>query len=602
MTSRERPAKRQKKFHKQSKRERGIVEGSTEDVLLADVREILASVKLGNSVALNEPCDQDAEDTGSVSKPTLPERFVEIEVKIDTLSSTGDGVGTSTLYPDHVFVVPFSLPGDTVLAKLITHFPEQKYSLSDFVSVISPSSQRDDALVKCPYFATCSGCQLQMLSYPRQLLHKRSIIQRAYRNFSNLAPELVPEVEDTIPSPMEYGYRTKLTPHFDGPKNGPTKSQKRNGARASFESVPEIGFMKKGTRKTLDIEDCPIGTEAVRGGLRSERSRVTREIGKYSRGATLLLREDTKRVGEKFAKLEKIEEIKAIEEAVEAGNVVKNSDPNNTVPEETASANGERGANSEAHADHGFTKIGDGAETTKALPNDAEDAEAAPAFTDVKICVTDSNATTTEYIDDFIFTNPAGAFFQNNNSILPRFTSYVRSLIAPYTESQATHPPIPDSPARLPITHLLDAYSGSGLFTITLSPLNLISTGIDISPQSIASATQNARLNKLPADKFAFQAADASAIFKELDAPPDQTVVVIDPPRKGCDRLFLEQLLAFGPRLLVYVSCNVHTQARDVGQLVEGAEGRRYELKSLRGLDFFPQTGHVEGVAVLERV
>ena len=80
--------------------------------------------------------------------------------------------------------------------------------------------------------------------------------------------------------------------------------------------------------------------------------------------------------------------------------------------------------------------------------------------------------------------------------------------------------------------------------------------------------------------------------------------MVIDPPRKGCDESFLSQLLKFGPRRVVYVSCNVHTQARDVGVLVQGLEdgGTRYKVESLRGFDFFPQTGHVEGVAVLSRV
>jgi len=80
--------------------------------------------------------------------------------------------------------------------------------------------------------------------------------------------------------------------------------------------------------------------------------------------------------------------------------------------------------------------------------------------------------------------------------------------------------------------------------------------------------------------------------------------VVIDPPRKGCDESFLTQLLKFGPKRVVYVSCNVHTQARDVGVLVRGIEngGARYKIESLRGFDFFPQTGHVEGVAVLSRI
>ena len=85
---------------------------------------------------------------------------------------------------------------------------------------------------------------------------------------------------------------------------------------------------------------------------------------------------------------------------------------------------------------------------------------------------------------------------------------------------------------------------------------------------------------------------------------------MIDPPRKGCDEPFLRQLVRYGPARIVYVSCNVHTQARDVGVLVGGMNGVDggmgvgqgcYEIESVTGFDFFPQTSHVEGVAVLRR-
>jgi tRNA (uracil-5-)-methyltransferase len=82
--------------------------------------------------------------------------------------------------------------------------------------------------------------------------------------------------------------------------------------------------------------------------------------------------------------------------------------------------------------------------------------------------------------------------------------------------------------------------------------------------------------------------------------PAAQTTVVIDPPRKGCDTAFLSQLLAFDPASIVYVSCNVHTQARDVGYIVKES-GERFVVDSICGADLFPQTHHVESVAVLRR-
>jgi tRNA (uracil-5-)-methyltransferase len=506
--------KRHFKKNKKQKPDNAVSEGSNEEVLLADIRRLLKDTKLS--------------DGEEQTESQLPEQFSEIELSISDLSSTGDGLAHKD---GQVYVVPFTSPGDIVNAKVYRHVPEDSYSLADFLSVQTPSSLRT-ATPKCRYFTQCSGCQFQHLSYDYQLQHKRSIVQKAYANFSRLPAELVPEVGETIGSPLQYGYRTKLTPHFDGPPGG--RRDKRAGKKVTWEEVPPIGFMKKGTRKTMDIEDCPIGTDAVQKGLRRERERVHREIDRYQRGATLLLRESTERM--------------------------------------------KKGEGDEAEADN------------IVLEDRGE-------YVDRKKCITDSKATSTEYVDNFRFDNPAGAFFQNNNSILPLVTQYIRDNIV--------------GSAATPIKNMVDAYCGSGFFTVTLSQMFTNSIGIDISAQSIASASINAKLNDLPADGTTFIAADANALFNALDTqkfPAAETVVVIDPPRKGCDQGFIRQLLAYGPERVCYVSCNVHTQARDVGWLVGGLEGEDgkpadgiYEIESLRGFDFFPQTGHVEGVAILRK-
>lgn len=522
---------------KKQKKEKGQkqsvlkTEGTHEEVLLKDVEALLRKHSI-----IDTPSEPNAEANGESSPASLPDPFTEVELTVQEISSTGDGLA---LAPNskQVFVVPFTTPGDKVKAKVVKHFTKEGYTLTDFIQVLSPGSLRNDSLVNCKYFSSCSGCQFQMLPYEAQLAHKKTIVEKAYKNFSDLAPELVPAVADTIGSPLQFGYRTKLTPHFDGPP-GKKRSDGRHGIRRKFEQVPPIGFMKKGTRQTLDIEDCPIGTDAVRMGMQSERKRVAAELDKYSKGATILLRESTKRL------------------------------PKDPAP----------------------------------LPRDDAILEDRGAHFHEKTCVTDQKGRTTEYIDDFKFENPAGAFFQNNNSILPKFTQYIRDRILP----RGTDPADPNRK----IKHLIDAYSGSGLFTITLSQMFKKSLGIDISSSSIEFASTNARLNNLAEDHAAFIAADAANLFASIETPADETVVVIDPPRKGCDDLFLRQLLRYSPARVVYVSCNVHTQARDVGILVNGMEGVDggfgpgkgvYEIESLVGFDFFPQTGHVEGVAVLQR-
>jgi tRNA (uracil-5-)-methyltransferase len=513
---------------RKTKREKNIAEGSSEDIMRLDIEALLKA----RGLASRDVEGEEQENAVADDTVELPALGSEIEVEVLDLSSTGDGLAmrpSASPSDPQVYVVPFTVPGDTVKVRVYRHLRAERRSLADFLSVVRPSPQRDDGRVRCPYFARCGGCQFQMLDYPEQLRLKRRVLDKAYRNFSNLAPELVPTVGDTIGSPLQYGYRTKLTPHFDGPPGSNSRGKRRQAP--TFQSCPDIGFMLKGQRRVVDIEECPIGTDVVNVGMKGERQRMHKEFAEYKRGATLLLRESTQR----YAKDDKM----PLDENLPAY-CVKSETPDGAI--------------------------------------------------EVKTCETDHKATTTEFIDSYTFTNPAGSFFQNNNSILPTFTSYIREHILPPSGGS-------------PIKYLIDAYSGSGLFTITLSSVFQHSTGIDIAADSIASARQNAALNGLADDRCRFIAADAGELFKSVTYPADETVVVLDPPRKGCDGDFLAQLRRFGPRRVVYVSCNVHTQARDVGVLVRGeGEGKRYEIESLRGFDFFPQTGHVEGVAILNRV
>ncbi|KKY35141.1 putative trna (uracil-5-)-methyltransferase [Diaporthe ampelina] len=553
------------------KKQKPAKEGSNEEVLMLDIQALIEETK--------EAGDGSAPET-EAQPETLPEQGTEVEVEVLRLSSTGDGLARQPGFKQ-IYVVPFAIPGDTVKVKAYRYLPKENYTAADFISVTKPSPLRDDSRIKCKYFTRCGGCQFQMMDYADQLKHKKTIVERAFRNFSNLPPELIPAVQDTFGSPLQYGYRTKLTPHFDGP---PGFQGKRRGVpkeKKALQEMPDIGFMLKGgPRRVLDIEDCPIGTDAVRRGMARERERMKAEYGTYERGATILLRENTARVAK--------------------------GDP---LPDP--------------------------------LPNDAVVVVDGDSHTDIKTCITDNNATSKEYIGDFTFTNRAGDFFQNNNSILKPFTDHIREHILPPSPPTTTTTTTSSSSSsssgggvsnnQKPIRYLIDAYSGSGLFTITLSTLFPGgSIGIDIAEKSIAFARRNAALNGLAEGRqCTFIAADAPRLFESVaQFDPDETAVVLDPPRKGCDESFLRQLLGFAPRRVVYVSCNVHTQARDVGVLVSGevggfmkgpagekAEGQvgenggaekkkktRYEIESLRGFDFFPQTSHVEGVAILNRV
>jgi tRNA (uracil-5-)-methyltransferase len=210
------------------------------------------------------------------------------------------------------------------------------------------------------------------------------------------------------------------------------------------------------------------------------------------------------------------------------------------------------------------------------------------------VCVTDHRVPVRERVGDKLFEYPGGSFFQNNNSVLVPLTTYIRDAIFP------SHPE--PYAATSKATHLVDAYCGSGLFAITLSPYFDKVAGIELSSDSIRSAIRNVELNNLPPDKCTFRSGDAADIFSVVgEFPRDLTVTIIDPPRKGSDDNFIEQLMNFGCGKIVYVSCNVHTQARDIGKILTKTvpDGRQYTLESVRGFDLFPQTAHVESVAVL---
>ncbi|EED23065.1 tRNA(m5U54)methyltransferase [Talaromyces stipitatus ATCC 10500] len=467
--------------------------------------------------------------TEETTKKSLPEPFTEIELTVSEISSGGDGLAVSE-DGNHVYVVPFTVPGDKVLAKIIRHHPKEGYTITDFLEVIDPGPKRDDTQIKCQYFGKCSGCQLQMLSYKDQLEHKKRVVEKAYANFSGLIPEVIPPIGDTFPSPLQYGYRTKLTPHFGRP--GRFKHNRDDTVKVDPE-VPPIGFNMKNQHKNMDIEDCPLGTDIVRLGLKKERQRVAESIAGYTQGATILLRESTRRIP--------ISEF------------------------------------SESHA---------------AMSDEIIYKTDHPDYVEEKRYVRDHNGYVVEWVDDYELRTKAGAFFQNNNSILSGFTEFMRQNVHPKELKEG----------EKPIKYLIDAYSGCGLFTVTLSQMFKSSLGIDIDVHSIENARENAKHNNLPNTGFA--AADASLLFSKVPYPPDETLIVIDPPRKGCSKDFLQQLLDYGPRRVAYVSCNVHTQARDVGFLVQNdsPNGIRYEIESIRGFDFFPQTGHVEGLAILNKV
>lgn len=397
----------------------------------------------------------------------------ELELEIATLTNLGVGLGRVAVGEGKwVVMVPFTLPGERVKVRVYRN--HKNYSEADLLEVLTPSPHRIDP--QCPLFGRCGGCQYQHLTYAEQLIWKRQQVEELLKYMAGVEFSVQP----VIGSPREFGYRSKITPHFH--------SRVRTAEGGIPEAAP-IGFLKYGNRfELVDVPQCPIATPEINAKLPEVRAKTRARLaaGEYKRDATLLLR----------------------------------------------------------HAQEGV--------------------------------ITDYDAVIHEQVGALKLHFLARDFFQNNPFILPAFTGYVRDQAAA-------------SGARF----LVDAYCGSGLFALSCAPAFTQVEGVELSATSVKFATENAASNGIT--NATFRAGDASQIFAGLSFPPADTAVVIDPPRKGCDESFLAQLFAYGPRAVVYVSCDPATQMRDLkGFLAAG-----YRLTAVQPFDLFPQTRHLECVITL---
>ena len=415
----------------------------------------------------------------------------ELTLEITTLTNLGVGLGRVARPGEAegkwVVMVPFTLPGERVRARVFRN--QKNFSEADLVEILTPSPHR--IAPRCPLFGRCGGCQYQHFTYGEQLAWKRRQVEELLQHMAGVTFPVSP----TVPSPREFGYRSKITPHFNGGLRKPETGESR---------PPPIGFLKQGTRfEIVDVPACPIATPEINNKLTEVRARAQARIaaGEYERGVTLLLR----------------------------------------------------------HAQEGV--------------------------------VTDYDAIIHEIIDQLPtpvsgHRNPqslrlrflARDFFQNNPFILPAFTAYVREQAAA-------------SGARF----LVDAYCGSGLFALSAASAFTQVAGIELSESSIRFARDNAAANGIT--NATFQSGDAAGIFAGLTFSAADTAVIIDPPRKGCDASFLAQLFAYGPRTVVYVSCDPATQMRDL----QGFLAAGYRLAAVQPFDLFPQTRHLECVITLHR-
>ncbi|MCU0782261.1 MAG: class I SAM-dependent RNA methyltransferase [Akkermansiaceae bacterium] len=202
-----------------------------------------------------------------------PKKFVpvpfayhqEIELAIDSLTNLGAGVGRIAGW---VVFVPFSLPGEKVRARVFRN--DRNCSHADLVEVLEPSPDRREPF--CPLFGQCGGCQYQHLTYATQLAWKSRQVGELMRHMAGIDHP----VNDCVSTAQTTHYRSKITPHFEKPRDG---------------ELGPIGFLALGRRSQLvDVPQCPLAMDAINAALPALRDGLRRRAKSFKRGATVLLR------------------------------------------------------------------------------------------------------------------------------------------------------------------------------------------------------------------------------------------------------------------------------------------------------------------------
>jgi 23S rRNA (uracil1939-C5)-methyltransferase len=169
----------------------------------------------------------------------------------------------------------------------------------------------------------------------------------------------------------------------------------------------------------------------------------------------------------------------------------------------------------------------------------------------------------------------AGSFFQVNTAMAGKMVNHILALIP------INHPPLT----------ILDVYCGVGLFSAFLAPRCEKLIGIELSPSACADFAVN--LDEF--ENVELYEAPAEAVLPRLDVKAE--VVILDPPRAGLDRAALDALMALQPPMIIYISCDPSTLARDAKRMLEHG----YTLQQVTPFDLFPQTYHIESISVLTK-
>lgn len=467
-----------------------------------------------------------------------------VELRIESLGF--EGIAIARLHGGDrdglVVQLRGGLPSERVLARIRRR--KRTYLEADVVEVLEPSPHRRTP--PCPYAGECGGCTWQHLAYAEQLRWKEQHVRDAFERIGRCAVE---DYRPIIPSPVEFEYRGKMEFSCSARRWIPAKQWESMEPVAMERKQPAVGLhIRERHDAVLDIERCLLLDERSNALLAAVRELVI----------ACRVRCDDQRQRSGFLR-----------------NVI-------------------------------IRRSGLGEMMLVLVtrsPSDQSDqlflercVELGSRFPDVQSIVWGINDTlspipagpfTVLYGRDHIREQVAGiefrisvqSFFQANVPNLERFVTAVL-----------------DAASIEPSDVVWDLYAGTGTLTLPLARHCAQVIGIESNQSATRDAQANAERNGIT--NVAFITADLHdrAAWDCLDGLSMPQVVVLDPPRAGMHPRLTEYLCRRLPQRIVYVSCNPTTQARDVAML-----SHAYRVVAVQPIDMFPQTYHVESIAVLER-
>ena len=423
--------------------------------------------------------------------------------------------------------------GDRVEAKVMK--AKKNYGYARLMKILEPSEARVQP--RCAFARKCGGCQIQEMSYEQQLAFKEKKVRGNLERIGGFAPELLNRVTDTAVGMDEpFGYRNKAQFPFGTDREG----------------NPVTGFYAGRTHDIIANTDCALGVPVNREILEiilafMKEYRIPSYDEKTGQG---LLRHVLIRYG--FTTKE-----------IMVCFVVNGS----SIP----------------HVDELIRRLCgiDGMTSITLSPNTRQ----------TNVIMGDSyqilwgQGYITDYIGNVRYQISPLSFYQVN----PVQTEKLYSLALEYADLKGGET-------------VWDLYCGIGTISLFLAQRAGQVYGVEIVPQAIEDARRNAGINGIEnAEFFVGKAEEVLPEYYEKYAREHvgesarADVIVVDPPRKGCDEALLETIVKMQPERVVYVSCDSATLARDLKVLC----GAGYELEKVRPVDMFPMTVHVETVVLL---